>query len=217
MQELQSNNTKSTIATERAIDELRRSNGLIIQQSNGEQLGIIPLESLDAHHYARINSNSTQLLITSARAKYLGISSHTARIDTAKISWSQATAIADPTADQGIIPQLIALPTNANDYILLKLTKYASLLPALLIVPNPPKEWQSLSETDLQNYITHPDVSVIQTASAHLPLTTAENTRIISFRSAHASSTHLAIIIGEPTDSPITRIHSSCEIGRAHV
>jgi len=214
MQEKQHNNTQKIITVERAIDELRRQQGLIIRENNGFSLGYVPAECLNAQTYNALN-HSAQLLITAARAKHIGMSDHAVKIHTASLSFAQMMALADPTADQSCLPVIATTPATTTDEMALRLAKYASLLPALMLAPNAPKEWQSLDAEDITYYIAHPELDMTETASAHLPLATAEHTRIISFRSCHATAIHLALIIGEPKPDtpPLTRIHSSCVTG----
>lgn len=213
MQEKQ-DTTAIVIAIERAIDELRRQQGVIITAGDGATIGNFPAEFLTETSYAALNTPGAELLLTAPRAQALALGSTPVRIRTTGLSLPQLMALADPTADPSHLPQITARPASDIDAMALKLAKYASLLPALLLVPAPAQQdWQTITAEALAHYIAHPQVDIIPTASASLPLASAEHTRIISFRSTHATAVHLALIIGEPGHAPLTRIHSSCVTG----
>ncbi len=217
MVEKQGNIASSTIAAERAIDELRRQQGIIITENDAHAIANYPAEFLTEAQFASWNSAGAQLLISAPRAKMLGLGDTAVKLSTTGLTLAQVQALADPTADQSQLPKTKTTPATAIDAMALTLAKYASLLPALLLIPAPLPTtivWASLNASDLAHYIAHPELDIIQTASAQLPLSGAENTRIVSFRSAHATAVHLALIIGEPGKAaPLTRIHSSCVTG----
>lgn len=214
MQQLQGNNLNITLAVERALDELRRQQGIIIESGN-LAIGNMPAEFLTPENYPALNQPGACLLITAARARMLGLGNTALRIDTTNLALPQIQALADPTADQSALPPVQQRTGSDVDALALTIAKYASLLPALLLVPAPPAHWHRLHASDLATYIAHPQSEIIETASAMLPLESAENTRIISFRTANATAVHLALIIGEPKTGlpPLTRIHSSCVTG----
>jgi GTP cyclohydrolase II len=218
MLEKQGNITTSADNVERAIDELRRQQGVWIHESGGRSIANIPVEFLDDTLFSALRAPGQHLLITAARARMLHLADTDTRIDATSLTLPQLMALADPTTPQSLPAHIAATPASAIDSMALKLAKFASLLPALLLSESPlshTTHWLSLDSSELQAYIEHPHIDVIQTASAALPLAQAENTRIISFRTRHATSVHLALIIGTPDSgaSPLTRIHSSCVTG----
>src|SRR5207249_4680195 len=156
-----------------------------------------------------------QLLITAARAASLGLPAQDTRIDAQTLSLAAILAVCDPLADRPRDGNIASEPASAGDSMALKLAKYASLLPALLVTrPSPHSAgWFTVSTKDIQHYIKNPLVDIVQTAQAALPLAGMENSRIMSFRSRHSTSVHLALIAGETPRPPLTRIHSSCVTG----
>ena len=214
MQEKQDNTINTILSVERAIDELRRQQGVTITE-NAHAIGNYPAEFLTQNTYAALNATGTSLLLSAPRARMLTLAETAITIDTTYLTLSQLMALADPTAEQVPLPKFSIQPATNIDIMARKLAKYASLLPALLRIPAPPAPWLTLPANDLAHYIAHPHIDLIETASAQLPLENAENTRIISFRSTHATAVHLALIIGTPSqaEAPLTRIHSSCITG----
>jgi GTP cyclohydrolase II len=107
--------------------------------------------------------------------------------------------------------------------MMLHLAKYAGLLPALLLIESSAEitktkellHWQVIPAEDIACYMRTPLVDVIPTARAKLPLENMENCTLISFRTRFTTGVHLALITGNlsSSDSPLTRIHSSCVTG----
>ncbi|MBY0407117.1 MAG: hypothetical protein K2Q01_05450, partial [Rickettsiales bacterium] len=167
-----------TIACERAIDELRRQQGVRIVE-NGYAVGNFPAEFASEALLRTLQAQACQLLLTAPRARMLGLKNNgggsTIKLDASSLTHAQILALADPTAPQASLPALTPLPATAVDEMALKLAKYASLLPALLLVPDSAaKDWLSLDASALAHYIAHPETEMIETASAHLPLAAAE-------------------------------------------
>lgn len=212
----------ATLASERAIDELRRQLGLIIQGEAGP-FAALPVESLSQAELSDFASLSKpRLIITAARARQLGL--HAAQplsIDANALNLQQLQHLASPLANSTSLPELKNQPANDAEILALSLTKYASLLPALLVaqlgktLPITIAQWQKIDVTSLALYHSEPLVDMLPAATARLPISGAENARIEAFRACYGASVHLALIIGEPTkeDAPLVRVHSSCITG----
>jgi GTP cyclohydrolase II len=207
----------SHLHTERAIDELRRQAGLIIQDDNGHAVGNYPAEFLNEETLARLRSPQLHVLITGTRAHTLGLAAQDMKIDAGNLSLAQIMALCDPVSDQSALPKMQPVPASDIDSMALRLAKYASILPALLLVSDKAAmaSWPVLSVQDMRRYIAMPLVDMIQTAQAALPIEGAEHTRVVSFRSFHSTEVHLALVVGQPAQetAPLTRIHSSCVTG----
>lgn len=201
------------LAVERAIDELRRQQGVTL---TGMEMpaGYYPVEFLSAAHDPAWSAAGS-LLLTAPRARLLGLGDRPVLLPVQGMTLPQLHALADPTLPQPPLPAAAPAPATPLDGMALKLAKYASLLPALLRLPQPPAHWLTLAAAQLEQYIAQPEMEVLETAAAALPLADAEQARIISFRSAQAAAVHLALIIGAPdaAAAPLTRIHSSCVTG----
>lgn len=208
----QGSNESFHIAAERAIDELRRQNGIVIDST-----AFFPIEFLDEKILAAFRARgSISAVITPARAGSLG--SKATVFDASKLSLPELMALADPTCHPEAQPKDLckdSSPSAQNDsYILaLILAKYASLLPAMLAIQGGMPGWLAVEADAIRHYINSPAVEVVETAQAMLPINGAENARIVSFRAKHSGSVHLALIVGEPKENPLTRVHSSCVTG----
>lgn len=220
---------KSHIASARAADDLRRQVGIIIQEDKNTAMAAYPVEFLTAKCFVDMKAgkgNRTSVLITAARARCIDIDPGKAsviRIDADNLSYTQLQALADPLADQSLLPKVKAEPASEPQYQAVTLAKVASLLPAMLAIEGNASlkdapvfsGWNALCATDVKNYIGVPMVDLIETAHAKLPVDVSENGVIHSFRSRYCTSVHLALVIGDisKTKAPLTRIHSSCVTG----
>lgn len=204
----------SHIHTERAIDELRRQSGIVLY-AEGRAMGNFPVEFLSEAGLEAMRSPQLRVLLTAARARALGLPHHDAAIAAATLSLPEIIALGDPLAAPTSLPALDAQPASPIDSLALRLAKYASLLPALLRVEESTAtaSWLRLDAADAQRYIAAPHVEMVETAQATLPIEGAEEARIVSFRSAHSTAVHLALIVGQPGGEPLARIHSSCVTG----
>jgi len=208
--------SQAHLATGRAVDQLRRQLGIIFQEDNGALLGACPIEGLTPGLLAQLPPNRS-LLLTTARARSLGFDTQNAkivRINATHLSLSELQSLADPLADK-TLPDIDLLPVTPSHETLLTLAKYASLLPAMLTVESAPfpADWLRVSASDVAAYWAAPPLDIVPLTQAALPMQGVENAKIICFRTRWGTSTHLALIIGEPGDNPLTRIHSSCITG----
>ena len=207
---------KAHFATGRAVDQLRRQLGIIFQQDNGELLGACPIEGVTENLLFSLHKNRLSLLLTGARARSLGFDSKGAIcIDAQNLPLAALWALADPLTDEKTIPKVTFSPATPSHDILLMLARYASLLPALLIVESDalPDDWLHVAEKDVRAYWDAPPIDMVPLAEASLPIEGAEDAKLLCFRQRYGTSTHLALVIGTTGDNPLTRIHSSCITG----
>lgn len=209
--------TTTNMNSERAVDELKRQAGIVIRESGHYAIASYPAEFTDTATLKALRSPSLYLLITAARAKTLGLAAQDTKIEAQHLSLEQIKTLCDPLADAVTLPALVSNVAGDMDSMALKLVKYASLLPALLITDATAATsgWFELSVSDLEYYLQHPQTDVLQTARASLPLEGAEKTTLVSFRALHGTAVHLALLIGDidHKQPPLTRIHSSCVTG----
>lgn len=214
--------TDALIAAGRAIDELRRGRGVVVSDGTPD-FAFFPIESLDENQFHALRAQgglSFNIILPAARAHYAGLTPLTdgcVRISADTITFSQMKALADPLAEKTPRPRLsveAALPFHA---LAITLTKYASLLPALLIIEGKAQNFptlQSMRASQLHYYIDHPQREVIETARATLPVEGSEHNTIVSFRAPYGTSVHLALLIGTiGQNAPLVRVHSSCVTG----
>lgn len=231
------------LAAGRAVDQLRRQLGIIFIDGN-QIIGACPVEGLTPAVFAQIKAlpnAKLSLLITGARAKSLGIESDNnepVRLDAGAMALPEILALADPSTPKKpqnnsekmgeksnlirenaqTIAKKLAENTPANrDARLLHLAKYASLLPALLLVESKtfPAHWIEVKSADMDSYWNNPPLDIVELAQATLPIKGAENTRILALRTRWGTSNHLVLLVGdaEKNDAPLVRVHSSCITG----
>jgi GTP cyclohydrolase II len=146
--------------------------------------------------------------------------------------------IADPTfdaagdveaRDRPDITGLSIIPEREDGlaHVAVQLIKYARLLPAVLFARTSAldverlSKWSSdigllLVETrDIQAFPALRARRLVQAAAARVPLSDAENARLVAFRPLDGGEEHVAIVIGEPDiEAPVLiRLHSACLTG----
>ena len=146
--------------------------------------------------------------------------------------------IADPTFDavgdvapleRPNITGLSIVPEREDGlaHMAVQLVKYARLLPAVLFARTSALDVERLSnwsrdiglllvETrDIKAFPTLRARRLVQAAAARVPLSDAENARLVAFRPLDGGEEHVAIIIGEPDiQAPVLiRLHSACLTG----
>jgi GTP cyclohydrolase II len=146
--------------------------------------------------------------------------------------------IADPTfvGDEAVdglerpdISELSIIPEREDGlvHMAVQLVKYARLLPAVLFARTSTLDVDRLSnwsrdiglllvETgDIQSFPTLRARRLVQAASARVPLSDAENARLVAFRPLDGGEEHVAIVIGDPdANQPVLiRLHSQCLTG----
>lgn len=207
MSEKQKDNDVIHTDAERAADEFARGRGIIIGNA-----GFFPIEFIDENILAALKRASSTIIITAARAESLGLAA--SAFDAKGMALAEVKALADPTYRQPL-PPLVAKKSMAEDDRItsaLALAKHISLLPALMMVEKPPADWLGVSADALRHYLNAPP-EVVEMARATLPLAEAENAVLIAFHAKPGGDTHLALMVGNPGDAPLTRVHSSCVTG----
>lgn len=217
--------SQAHLATGRAVDQLRRQLGIVFVQSDGTPLGGCPVEGLTPSLLKQLQAlphAQLQLLVTTTRARTIGFdlpdNTQLVSLHANDLSLAELQAIADPVINNVTIPELHLLPVNHSHEMLLSMAKYASLLPAMLVIGADcfPENWLSVSAADLAAYWEAPPLDMVPLVEAALPIEGAENAKLVCFRMRYGTSTHLALIIGDITqskDGVLTRVHSSCITG----
>ncbi len=160
------------------------------------------------------------------------------RLAADRLTAGSLAALADPTAiARAVTPDLPGgAPAGPLEAAAVDLVKLARLLPAALVAPvrgggrgeargderdEGPGAWASrqgllsLAAGEVEAYRTAAARSLAKVAEAGVPLSDAEDTRILAFRPADGGIEHLAIVIGRPdTSRPVlVRLHSECFTG----
>ncbi len=125
--------------------------------------------------------------------------------------------------DLSVIPE----PEDGLAHMAVRLVKYARLLPAVLFARTSALDAERLStwsrdiglllvETrDIEAFPTLRARRLVQAAAARVPLSDAENARLVAFRPLDGGEEHVAIIIGDPdvAEPVLIRLHSACLTG----
>jgi len=225
-------------AAGRALDEaivaFRRGDPVLLDGENGAVLAVaaelVTEESLN--RLRNMSSRRLSVVLTRRRAVALGLAPRSALAGAVRVTvGAQLSAavirnLADPAASLGAEPPgLGPEPATAEPGALAAVTlaKLADLLPAALVL------WLVPAEAALAR--RRADFAVVEmtavlnrraaltglarVAEARVPLTNAENARLIAFRPGDGGTEHLAILIGapDPSGGVLVRLHSECFTG----
>ena len=219
--------------TYRCISEIKRGNPVILQHSGAACL-FIALDTLSAAGWRQLSAQFSadwRLVISQHRLSSLQqqpLPPHTS---------NQAVVLPLPTCSYQQLRQLLSLdalptttcispntlPVDIAEKTALALLRQAGLMPVgisqfLLAesIPSYTGKHHILSfSLDQLQPIGSANKEVDFVVETLLPLTAAEESRIILFREKGAETEHMAVIIGNPdfTQPTLTRIHSSCLTG----
>ena len=216
----------SDLALARAVDDLRRGE-IIRVTDNGRALDLLAAELATTDSLAKLESGGrADLLITPERAETLKILNQRAAagaraVAICRMPWHDlltSLATADPVDDLAM-PFKGPFPTRdlGADAGLaeagLALAKRAALLPALFAVPasDPVQDRATAEAGAVIAWRRAPRLRIV--SRARLPLDGAEDTIVVAFRPTDGGPEHLALLIGNPKDVPLVRLHSACLTG----
>ena len=222
------------VPVERAAHDMRAGLPVLINDGDACVL-VIGAEFTNSNKLetlTRWSGSIPDLALTHNRAATLKIRLYTPGIVlvsiTGHVTADVVRSLADPELD---LARPLRGPFNSKrDPIALanlaavQLAKIGRLLPAVVTVPLPisssNKEFStvrghlcSVDADAIMSYDTEAAIGLERVTSARVPLTDAENSRIIAFRRADGGSEHFAIVIGKPTKPALTRLHSECFTG----
>ena len=230
------------LSVDRVIADLRRGEVAMIGAEGGASILVQAAEAVtpgSLRRLERLSGAPPGLSLTRRRAAALDLSPITAPISGKVVTFELIPGIAaqtvrdiaDPAAAIAIKPpRPLDVPSadlGACFSAAVELTKLARLLPAALTAPvelkpgQAAKAWASgenllvVEATDIETYQQRAARSLRPVSQARVPLTSAENARIVAYRPSDGGIEHLAIIIGDPrADAPVlTRLHSECFTG----
>lgn len=228
----------SLLAVDRAVSELRRGRLVAVSGGAGARVLVQAAEaatpdSLD--QIADLSVSTPVLAITARRAAVLGqFASHekvvTVQAD-AGLTAELIHALADPLATlpkdarRAVSGRFAAAPAFGCDSAAVGLAKLARLLPAAVtaVLADPEADdlaaWTARHDLllvdagDIFQYEQTAARTLAAVAEARVPLSGAEDTRIIAFRPLDGGLEHLAIIMGDPKEPALVRLHSECFTG----
>ena len=218
---------------DRAITDLRRGGFVLLRQAGAVLLaqaaeGVSPESLSRLRHLA----SEPSLVLTRRRAAALGLAEPPSDKGGAVLLPLAADAraeelrdLADPGAEHATrLPLGPASEASGAADAAVELVKLARLLPAAVVAPLPARNAAALAEREGFLLLEAADVAAYHATAAHslrpvsearVPLTDAENTRIIAFRPSDGGIEHLAILIGDPDPAGpvLVRLHSECFTG----
>jgi GTP cyclohydrolase II len=216
----------SDLALARALDDLRR--GEIVRVTDGPiALDLLAAELATPARLAALEAGgAADLLITPERAATLKVLNQRPAagaqvVAIERMPWHDlviSLAIADPVDDLAT-PLKGPFPTRSLGGMAraaeagLVLAKRAALLPALFAASAKVAD-PDLIVVDAAAILAWRRATRLQIISrALLPLEGAEDTCVVAFRPSDGGPEHLALVIGNPGDTPLIRLHSACLTG----
>lgn len=224
-------------AVDRALAALRRGEAVAIETADGGVGAAVSVESVAADavvRLKRLTGGEPELAITRRRAIVLGLIGEGAGTVTLTLpgglTADEAHALADPEhrPDNPLPkgPTITAASAGSRPSAAVDLARLARLLPAAVVAATRGQRgsaaaWAARNDLllvrarDIDDYRVHVARTLRQVADARVPLSGAENTRILAFRPVDGGPEHLAIVIGAPDpDQPVlARLHSECFTG----
>jgi GTP cyclohydrolase II len=218
------------VAVDRALAELRRGRGIVLQESAGRSWRLVaPLETAEEPLVAHVLAQpGAALVVTGERAARLRVPCESDEVlllnlptgfNAAQVLelgrhweadvWQASLGVAVPHATCAD-----ALATAA-----VQLAKSAQLLPALLVggvgTGAPPATVLAVRVDQVERH-AHPTADdLVRVSEARVPLRQEEASRLVLFRDRRDASEHVAVVVGNPDAQGVVpvRAHSSCFTG----
>ena len=222
-------------AVERALADLRRGSGVVLQgpgRGNGAVL-VVAAEAADNAQFAIERTETAPVcVIPQARAAALSLSAADSKsvsipcsgVDSVRFDLAFVRAIAGVDGDAALLRGRAAAAADALQDAAVELVKLARLLPAAVVARIPGDAQGFARKNDLltvetgwiEEYRKRIEGGALTLAThAPVPLEGADDSEIYAFRPQDGGKEHLAIVIGKPAlDAPVlARIHSECFTG----
>ncbi len=219
---------------DRAITDVRRG-GLVLLRDGAAALALQAAEAVTPESLERLKAlpgETLSLVLTRRRAAALGLAEPASGKGGAvllPLAADQAAEelrdLADPSAaTTGRAPMGAAVEAAGAANAAVELVKLARLLPAVVVAAVSPRAALLIAEREGLMLLEAAEVLAYHAVAAHslrpvsearVPLSGAENTRIIAFRPSDGGIEHLAILIGDPDPKApvLARLHSECFTG----
>jgi GTP cyclohydrolase II len=231
------NVTADMVAVDRAAGELRRNCAVVIDDDRGAVLAQAA-EAVTADNLAslaRLSDGGVSLALTARRASLLRLVGAGPGIVIIPIGdgldGAAIRSLIDPTCPgPGALADVPLVRPEIGDSrarAAVMLAKLAQLLPAALIAPLQDRSAKAAArlaaEHDLLrvparailHYPRYVAATLQPVSEARVPLSVAEDARVVGFRPADGSAEQFAIVIGDPAghQPALCRLHSECFTG----
>jgi GTP cyclohydrolase II len=218
------------VAVDRALAELRRGRGVVVQESAGRAWRLVaPLETAEEPLVAHLLAQpGAALVMTGERAAQLAVPCESDELlllnPPANLSAAQLlelgrhwdadawrAALGAPVPHASCADQLAAAAVQ--------LAKSAQLLPALLVsgvaTDTAPGGVMAVQVDQVARHAHPIDEDLVRVSQARVPLREGEASRLVLFRDRRDASEHVAVIVGNPDPGSVVpvRAHSSCFTG----
>jgi GTP cyclohydrolase II len=222
------------IVVDRALGELRRGGMAVISGSGNLHILIQAAEATTPQslsQLAEFAGTVPVLAITQRRAAAIHLPTTRGTAVALQIPDGMPAQsvrdIADPLSTINFRMPPFAATDNETERCFaaaIELTKLARLLPAALAAKISigtgtigdllsRHELVSISVDDVATYQENAARTLKPVSQARVPLAGAEDTRIVAYRPSDGGIEHLAIVIGEPKEPVLIRLHSECFTG----
>ena len=232
-----SERTRPLIAVDRALGELRRGGMAVISGGSPSASCHILIQAAEAatpqslEQLTELAGSLPMLAITQRRAAALRLPASEGVVAALQVPdgmhAQEVRDIADPLSTISFRMPPFARPDAETERCLaaaVELTKLARLLPAALTATIAldgltVAEWLSRHDTvavdvaDVATYQANAARTLKPVSQARVPLAGAEDARIVAYRPSDGGIEHLAIVIGEPKEPVLVRLHSECFTG----
>jgi GTP cyclohydrolase II len=215
----------------RAASDLRRGTPVVL--TGTEPLVLLAAETASARGLTEFMTLATEppvLLLAPVRAAAVlhqpieaAASVMALGLDDTLLAPGPLRGLADPTVQELLPAQPEAAPVPELAQPALSLAKLGRLLPAVLAARARPDVLAdagrlgliAVPSDDILGYPAAATAELRQVAAAPVPLESAEDSRVVVFRTEGSAIEHLAIVMGHPetADAPLVRIHSECFTG----
>ncbi len=206
--------THYALARARATHEMQLQQPLRLED-DGCALGVaFPVEFLNEASWKKLQPLSPQLLLSSARAKVIGLKPlhGVSVIDASTLSLQQINewAAGNPKS----LPTTTPLASPIFGKELVSMAKQAGIIPALIWVPEAEYFPDAVAlEVAALRFV--PPVELIRGETVSLPVEGDEHATLTSFRTKYDAAVHLVLTLGDVKTKtpPLVRVHSSCVTG----
>ena len=230
----------NVIAVDRAVAELRRGRMVLIESNDNDYAIVMAAEEASPNGLAEICRWSMEqnkanfgavLVLTESRARALNIKPTGTGVALLHVDKTTNVDLVQTLAD-GSTDLTMPLrgpfkrhrrPPRQTEIAAVQLTKVARLLPSAVVtsitgktnIKSAKDAFFKVTAAQINNFEVSSAFSLRQVAEAPVPLTDAQNCRLVAFRPIDGGNEHLAIIVGDPDrHSPVlTRLHSECFTG----